>query len=492
MIFFRIALVCCLFSMEWVAALAAAPTALELDPARSTGRPAPLPTAKSRPVIGLSDAGAGYPSGGVAGDPKPETLEALLTPVLSNKARMLWQIRDGRWPVSFAMERLCPGGDPDSMFFAATDMLVRFGARAECEIVPLLAPGDLARLGKADPAADTLGARTLALARLAERYDGDGLRDMPEPRGRISAWMLESEWLRLAPEALAEETARLAADAGAIQLGNQSAAIFVALGDVSTGSSPDVFGRIAELASGPARSQFHGIAAEAILEHPSMEEIAALLDRLRDAARGLPVWLSGIRIGAAFQEGLPDSAFDGDWTRDRAAAAYVSAAALHAVSLTVGGAVFFDQAPTPEFSPPLPRFSEPSAADRAGGALAALLPPFYRARRQLSGNVWEWIFDYEARPEARAVFWDWAAAGAFDSSATMEHCCDARADLYRADPLVPGAEPWSAEQTIVADKIGLILDLGFSPVFVRNARYLGDGLDSAPPAEAAPLQRNAP
>jgi len=392
---------CILASLALIAAsrmgLAAAPMGME-PAVRLRG-----PRRGFVPLFGLTGSGADYDPSGLAGPIGIEALETLLAPARQAGSWRLWRIEPGRWPVVFCAARIDPDSDGKNLDFGPTDALAKAAANAGVELVPVLDEADLARLGPSAVGQTPSPPRACFLSALAERYDGDGTDDLPAPEAaRITIWQIRTSAPADPAGSAGGEMAQFIADAAAIRAGNFSANIKADIGEFSTAADPEALKRIGNFCTGPARPLFHGLSVALVLERPSLAEAGRAFALLRAATGGLPVWVHAIRTGPGFSEGPAQGGeTPGAWGLEETRAAYASALGAYCLASVLGGAVFWDEAPSTDTLAAAGRPPSPMAL--AAGRLARLAKPYYRAQDTGEGFVHVLTFHRDPEPEWRVV-----------------------------------------------------------------------------------------
>jgi hypothetical protein len=407
-----------------------------------------------------------------------------LGPVEAMEAARLWAgpLREWRvtprcWPQAFSVARIDPDGDGLDLRLEAADAMVRAAAAAGARLTPALEQADLALLGRSEIVPQAYEPRAHFLWALAERYDGDGGDDLPDPPGiPIDTWQIGID-VNATPQGPRPDDARqMIADVAAILSANPGAGVIADIGEFSTGADQAIQDRIRSFSRGPAASSLKGLGVDFVLERPSLDEAVEGLVHLRGAVMALPIWIHGVRVGPDFDSDSPAAAAGAGeaWDAERTRAAYVSAVGAYCRAALFGGKVFWDDALTTG-TRLAGQGAPPTATARAAGRLSSLLRPYYRAEIRRDGPVYLLTFNRPPEPASYVVFWDWAADPDYRPGKSREYTPRLRQNLYRATPLVDDPPLWGAPRELNATKLGLRLELGRSPLYIERA-HIGRGV----------------
>ncbi|MCX7012696.1 MAG: hypothetical protein NTW86_09080 [Candidatus Sumerlaeota bacterium] len=398
--------------------------------------------------------------------PEPLTDEALrkaLAPALDSGPSRYWRVEPGRGPIDFTVARLNPAHDGRSLDFAATDALVRIASENGDWVVPVLDSKDLAQLGASDPMATGPTPRNQFLFALACHYSGQGegaaaSRPAVPP---ILSWQLRIDVQATNEGPMPDAVRQWIADALALRRGSPGADVQADIGEFSTAGDPAALRQIRAFAHGPARPQLKGLSVGLKLERADFEQAIHAFALLRGAGGDLPVWVHSIRAGKGFDESVRSApSAEVAWDPEASRAAYCSAIGAACLASSLGGAVFWDEAPATDTL-------AGNAMARAAGRLARSLQPYYRAKIENEGRVWHIEFNRDPDPASHVVFWDWASDPA--QLAARDYTLPVFQNVYRVTPLVDDVREWSESREVAGDKLGLALRLGFGPLYIEPA-----------------------
>jgi len=386
----------------------------------------------------------------------------------------IWRLEPGQWSGGISAPKMDPDGDGMDLNLRAAFELAQSAATNGIEAVPVLDSGDLLYLGKSQLGQVPPPPRACFLAELAECYAIP--REMADAKGksRAQTWhyrISADDWTSDA------NLRQFLADSSALKTGNLQTRVILEAGTLETDSPDECLARIAALKKSPAASAFDGLSMEVVLDTPDLDKARSALLRLQTTLGLKPFWVHSLRVGPGFAESLRERKDCSGISIGQAQAAYLSAAAIYARSLSAGGSMIFDlgQNPGSPMKTPVKR-------------LQRYIHNYHWTQFQFSDHVCVIAYSHSMNPTVYFVFWDWAADSDFVPGKSKSFNLKVPLDEYLAIPIVDDPPHWDAPKTLQGTKLGLPLRLGQTPLLVEPSWIDKLGLHDGPIAPEAPAK----